>query len=71
MELNLSIFRLLNFPSFAGAEAFKCRNWDSRSCDFNEWWNVKWWESAVETFDFASNNWEEFIDAVKSVGRVD
>ena len=44
---------------------------DPQSCDFGEWLMKYWWKSAVENFNFASNNWEEFTNYVKSVSRTD
>ena len=41
---------------------FSCRrtwNRDPQPCDFRRWWKDKWWSSASETFNFASNNWEK------------
>ena len=55
----------------AGAQAFTCGDRNSRPCEFDEWVENNWWSSAVETFDFASNNREHFTHAVKSVSRAD
>ena len=33
----------------------------------NQWMVDNWWASAVETFNFASNNWEQFMAAVDGV----
>ena len=46
-----------------------CRDWNPQSCDFEEWIEKNLWKSAVESFNFASKNWEEFTNAVKSVSR--
>ena len=46
-----------------------CRDWNPQSCDFGEWIKKNLWESAVESFNFASKNLEEFTNAVKSVSR--
>ena len=35
--------------------------------DIADWVLDNWWASAVETFDFASNNRDYFINIVKSV----
>ena len=48
-----------------------CRDWNPPSCEYEEWIEKNLWESAVESFNFASNNWEEFTNAVKSVSRTD
>ena len=55
----------------AGAQAFTCGDRDPQPCDFGEWIENNWWASAVESFNFASNNWKEFTSAVKSVSRAD
>ena len=55
----------------AGAQAFTCGDRDLQPCDFGEWIENNWWASAVESFNFASNNWKEFTDRVKLVSRAD
>ena len=47
------------------------RTCGNRVCDFEEWLENNWWESAVESFIFVSKNWEEFANVVKSVSRTD
>ena len=47
----------------AGAQA--------QPCDFFKWFDDNFWESIKETFNFASNNWEEFTNSVKLVSRTD
>ena len=49
--------------------AWTCGDRDPRPCDFREWVHNNWWASAVESFNFATNNWEKFTNTVKSVGR--
>ena len=46
-----------------------CGDRNPQSCDFEEWLEKNLWESAVESFNFASNNWEEFTNQAKSVSR--
>ena len=53
----------------AGAQGCGVRDWNPQSCDFGEWIKKNLWESAVESFNFASENWEEFTNTVKSVSR--
>ena len=53
----------------AGAHAFTCGDRDPHPCEMGEWLEENWWASAVERFNFASNNWEEFTNAVKQVSR--
>ena len=53
----------------AGARGCGVRDWNPQSCDFEEWIDKNLWESAVESFNFASKNLEEFTNAVKSVSR--
>ena len=48
----------------AGAQAFTC---GYGPCKLDEWINENWWASAVETFNSASDNWEQFADVVQSV----
>ena len=55
----------------AGSQNWTCGNRDPQPCDFDEWMENNLWTSAVESFNFASKNWEEFTDAVKSVSRTD
>ena len=55
----------------AGAQTWTCGNRDPLPCDFDEWVLTNWWASFVESFNFASENWEEFTYAVKSVSRTD
>merc|ERR1712134_41763 len=50
----------------AGAQGCGVRDWNPKSCDFGEWIEKNLWESAVESFNFASENWEEFTNTVKS-----
>ena len=57
----------------AGAQAFTCGydpSW-TRPCKLDEWFNENWWASAVETFNSASDNWEQFADVVQSVSQAD
>ena len=58
-----------NFPheNFPHVE----RTCGNQPCDFEEWLEKNWWASAVESFNFASKNWEEFTCLVKSVSRTD
>ena len=53
----------------AGARGCGVRDWNPQSCGFVEWITKNLWESAVESFNFASKNWEEFTNTVKSVSR--
>ena len=57
----------------AGAQAWTCRHnqldQDGLPCDFNTWFQDNQWPSSVEAFNFASNNWDQFADGVKSVNR--
>ena len=53
----------------AGAQAFTCGDRDPQPFDLIELLENNWWASTVESFNFASNNWEEFTNTVKSVGR--
>ena len=57
----------------AGAQAWTCRpnqlDQDGLPCDFNRWMRDNRWPSSVEAFNFASNNWDQFADGVKSVNR--
>merc|ERR1719259_462912 len=56
----------------AGAQAFTCgydTSW-TRPCKLDEWINENWWASAVETFNSASDNWEQFADVVQSTDPV-
>ena len=55
----------------AGAQTWTCGNRDPLPCDFDEWVENNWWASAVESLNFASKNWEEFTNAVKSVSRTE
>ena len=48
----------------AGSQAFTC---GYGPCKLDEWINENWWASAVETFNSASDNWEQFADVVQSV----
>ena len=52
----------------AGAQAFAC---GYGPCKLDEWFNRNWWASAVETFNSASDNWEQFADVVQSVSQAD
>lgn len=52
----------------AGAQAFTC---GYGPCKLDEWINENWWASAVETFNSASDNWEQFADVVQSVSQAD
>ena len=52
----------------AGAQAFPC---GYGPCKLDEWFNRNWWASAVETFNSASDNWEQFADVVQSVSQAD
>jgi len=47
-------------------QAWTCGNRDPQPCDFIDWFWENLWVSYVETFNFASKNWEEFTDAVES-----
>ena len=47
------------------------RTCGNRVCDFEEWVENNLWASTVESFNFASKNWEEFTNVVKSVSRTD
>ena len=64
----------ISFILVAGAQGcgnlVTCRDWNPQSCDYEEWVENNLWASAVESFNFASNNWEEFTNAVKSVSRI-
>ena len=55
----------------AGAQTWTCGNRDPQPCDFAEWVVNNWWASHAESFNFASKNWEEYTNAVKSVCRTD
>ena len=55
----------------AGAQAFTCGDRDPQPFDLIELLENNWWASTVESFNFASNNWKEFTDAVISVNRAD
>ena len=55
--------------SGAGSQNWTCGNRDPQPCDFDEWMENNLWTSAVESFKFASKNWEKFTYAVKSVSR--
>ena len=46
-----------------------CGNRDPHPCDFYDWLDNNLWASFVESFDFASKNWEEFTKTIKSVSR--
>ena len=57
----------------AGAQAWTCRRYNQpdqdEPCDFDMWMRDNRWPSSVEAFNFASKNWDEFADGVKSVNR--
>ena len=55
----------------AGTQNWTCGNRDPQPCDFGEWVVNNWWTSAVESFNFASRNWEEFTNSIESVSRTD
>ena len=55
----------------AGAQTWTCGNGDPQPCDFDEWIENNLWTSAVESFNFASKNWEEFTNTAQSVSRTD
>ena len=65
------------FVILAGAaQAWRCRKrdmWDRHveSCDFTEWYAENWPRSAYESFEFISNNWDQFVHAIPSVNRFD
>ena len=52
-------------------QAWTCGNRDPCPCpcDFIDWFSENLWASYVESFNFASKNWEEFTDAVESVSQ--
>ena len=54
-----------------GNHGYVERTCGTQQCDFGEWLANNWWASAVETFNCASKNWEEFTHFVKSVSRTD
>lgn len=35
----------------------------------HQWMVDNWWTTAVETFNFASSNWEQFAAAVDGVSK--
>ena len=54
-----------------GAQAYTCGDRDPHPCNFGEFLQNNWWASAVESFNFASNNWKEFTNTVRSVSWAD
>jgi len=50
-----------------GAQAWTCRDSDPQPCTFEDWLPENWWASVDESYNFLSNNWEQFIHAIPSV----
>ena len=52
-------------------QAWTCGNPDPQPCDFDDWFEENLWASCFESFNFASKNWAEFTNTVKSVCQTD
>ena len=74
-KMKISVFIIAGAQAFANRGHVQmewiCGNRNPQPCDFNEWFVDNWWSSAVESFNFVSQNWDEFTDTVKSVSMRD
>ena len=53
----------------AGAQAWTCGDWDPQPCDVEKWLEDNLPATANESFEFISNNWDQFVHAIPSVNR--
>ena len=53
------IFKCIKIEA-AVAQAWTCGDLDSKSCDFAEWLEDNWPAPVDESFNFVSNNWDQY-----------